>query len=159
MLSFFRSKAKQGGFCLGNWRVFPQKDCIINRDQQEKHIEPKVMQVLVLLVKNYGSVVTREELFKHIWGNHHVVDESLTRTIYQLRKALGDDSHHPEYIKTIPKIGYELLVQPSDHSNATSPIWLNEKLFRVVTLIALVSVIVTATIISSIALFGCFSSG
>ena len=38
-----------------------------------------------------------------------VGDEALTGAINKLRNAFGDDSHHPEVIKTIPKVGYQLI--------------------------------------------------
>ncbi len=50
--------------------------------------------------------MTKEELIEHVWQGAVVTDDALVQCIVDLRKALGDDSRHPRFIKTIPKAGY-----------------------------------------------------
>ncbi|MEM7281612.1 MAG: winged helix-turn-helix domain-containing protein [Pseudomonadota bacterium] len=80
--------------------------------QQQHHIEPKVMAVLVHLATYAGEVVSREQLMQAIWSEVVVSDESITRAISELRSALDDDPKSPQFIKTIPKKGYVLLSRP-----------------------------------------------
>lgn len=71
-------------------------------------VEPKVMQVLSVLVDQAGTVVTREELIDQVWGVGFGGEGRLSRAISLLRKALDDNDPHHRYIQTIPKRGYIL---------------------------------------------------
>ncbi|MEP3889637.1 MAG: winged helix-turn-helix domain-containing protein [Hellea sp.] len=73
-------------------------------------IEPKVMEVLTVLIDNAGKVVTRERLIDQVWGVGFGGDERLSRAISLLRKALGDTRGKHDYIQTIPKQGYKFTV-------------------------------------------------
>ena len=44
-----------------------------------------------------------------IWPDTSVSDNSLTRAIAQIRKALGDDPKAPRYIETVPSVGYRFI--------------------------------------------------
>ena len=71
-------------------------------------LEPRVMDVLTVLIKNSGKLVFREEIIKQVWKNRAVSDSSLNRNIAKLRKLLDDQSCNLSPIKTIPKKGYML---------------------------------------------------
>jgi len=72
-------------------------------------IEPKAIQVLVLLSSKPGQVVTRGELEDAVWANVIVGPDALTNTIIKLRRALGDEAKNARFIETIPKTGYRLI--------------------------------------------------
>ncbi|MGE5089811.1 MAG: winged helix-turn-helix domain-containing protein [Candidatus Levyibacteriota bacterium] len=93
---------------IGDWFADPGSNELI-RGSERVRIEPKAMDVLMLLVARGGRVVTREELFATVWPGVVVGDEALTQTINKLRKALGDRSRSPSYIETIAKRGYRLI--------------------------------------------------
>jgi Tol biopolymer transport system component len=83
------------------------------------------MQVLVLLAEHEGKVVTKELLFQTVWPDIFVGDEVLSRSISELRRALGDDSKAPRFIQTIPKGGYRLIAsvkiqEPAAAAEATA---------------------------------------
>lgn len=67
-------------------------------------IEHKPLQVLALLLRHAGEVVTKEELFETVWAGRITVDHVLATAIGKLRKALetGGESR----IVTLPRIGY-----------------------------------------------------
>jgi TolB-like protein len=67
-------------------------------------LRPKSFDVLRYLVEHAGRVVTKEEVLNAVWPNVTVTDESLTRCISEVRRALGDDSQG--IIKTVSKRGY-----------------------------------------------------
>lgn len=67
-------------------------------------MRPKTFDVLRHLLDRPGQVVTREELFAHVWPGVTVTDESLTRCISEIRQALNDDGQ--AIVKTVPKRGY-----------------------------------------------------
>ncbi|SDF54065.1 DNA-binding winged helix-turn-helix (wHTH) domain-containing protein [Dyadobacter soli] len=67
-------------------------------------LEPRLMQVLCLLVETPGQTVTRQTLIDKVWNNYPGGDEALTQTVSALRKALIDD--RKELLQTVPKKGY-----------------------------------------------------
>lgn len=96
------------GFRLNEWQVHPI-DGSLAGPQGAGHLEPKVMEVLVLLASHPGQLVEREFLIREIWGTRTVSDEPLTRCIAVLRRTFGDSPKHPKCIQTVPKRGYRLV--------------------------------------------------
>ena len=101
------------GFRLGDWIVRPIEGVVVGA-QESRHLQPKTIDVLVCLAAHPGQVVTRDEIIDRVWGGSAVSDEPLTRCIHEIRRALGDQRDGPEYIKTIPKRGYQLLADVSE---------------------------------------------
>lgn len=95
-------------FCIGDWVVRPQRDCI-ERGARVVHLAPKAMAVLQCLAGASGEVVLRQELFDTVWPSSEVSDDALSQRIVELRKAFGDSAHHARYIETIPKVGFRLI--------------------------------------------------
>ncbi|MBT4494154.1 MAG: tetratricopeptide repeat protein [Gammaproteobacteria bacterium] len=96
------------GFRLGEWLVKPQANKLIGTDG-EVHLEPKVMDTLVQLAQAGGEVVSRKSLLDHVWKRVVINEETLTRTVSELRAALGDSGGERRYITTVPKRGYALV--------------------------------------------------
>ncbi len=71
-------------------------------------VEPRVMQVLVVLVDAANKVVTRETLFHRCWGGVYVGDDSLNRTVGAIRKLASEIADRSFQIETIPRTGYRL---------------------------------------------------
>ena len=67
------------------------------------------MQTLVFLAGHQGQTVTREQFFSSVWKDLVVNEEALSRAISLLRTALGDNAYTPNYIQTIPGVGYRLI--------------------------------------------------
>lgn len=80
----------------------------LESDLQSAAVEPLVMQVLVMLSRRAGTVVSRRELFDACWGSAAVGDDSLNRIVAVLRKALRQVGGDSVLIKTVPAIGYVL---------------------------------------------------
>jgi DNA-binding winged helix-turn-helix (wHTH) protein len=72
-------------------------------------VEPKAFRVLLFLLSNPGRLVTKDEILNGVWNDCSVSDNSLTRSIATLRRLLGDDTHEPRYIATVPTVGYRFL--------------------------------------------------
>jgi DNA-binding winged helix-turn-helix (wHTH) protein/TolB-like protein/Tfp pilus assembly protein PilF len=95
-------------FQIGEWWADPATN-ELGRGGETVRIEPKAMEVLVLLAGRAGRVVTREELFSAVWPGVVVGDEAITQSVIKLRRALGDNPRDPSYIETISKRGYRLI--------------------------------------------------
>jgi DNA-binding winged helix-turn-helix (wHTH) protein len=72
-------------------------------------LRPRLMDVLLRLAEAPGEVVPRQVLLDDVWPRRLVADEVLSRTIADLRTALGDDAREARYIETLPKVGYRLI--------------------------------------------------
>ena len=71
-------------------------------------VEPRVMQVLVVLADAVGQVVTRDTLFQRCWGGVYVGDDSLNRAIMAVRKVAAGVADKSFEIETISRTGYRL---------------------------------------------------
>jgi len=91
---------------IANIVVNPQLSTI-----QNERVEPKVMQLLGFLVQYQGQVCSKQDILNEIWPRQVVADDVVTRLIFNLRGALGDDAKSPLFISTIPKKGYVFLVK------------------------------------------------
>ncbi len=100
----------QSAFRLGNLYVDPSKN-LIEFPHGARAIQPKLMEVLCFLCARSGQVISAETLLEGCWSERFISDNSVHKTIAQLRKQLGDTSKRSRYIKTIPKKGYSIVAK------------------------------------------------
>jgi tetratricopeptide (TPR) repeat protein len=81
----------------------------LSRDGENRHLRQKTFQVLIYLLEHRERLVTKEELFEQIWVDTAVSDNALDQCLAEIRKAFGDDSRHPRFVKTIPRAGYRFI--------------------------------------------------
>lgn len=63
--------------------------------------------VLVCLMSERGSVLSRDDIFRRVWGpNHHGTPRTVDNFIQQLRAKLEPDPQEPVYIQTVRGVGY-----------------------------------------------------
>jgi Tol biopolymer transport system component/DNA-binding winged helix-turn-helix (wHTH) protein len=86
-----------------------EREFSILRNGEVLPVEPKTFRVLLVLLRNPHKLITKDELLDAVWGDTAVTENSLSRSIAQLRKLLGDDTHEPRYIATVPTVGYRFL--------------------------------------------------
>jgi DNA-binding winged helix-turn-helix (wHTH) protein/tetratricopeptide (TPR) repeat protein len=79
---------------------------VLMRDQETITLSPKAFETLLVLVQHSERVVLKDDLMKTLWPDTFVEESNLSQHIFQLRKALGDKAHDPEYIVTVPGRGY-----------------------------------------------------
>ncbi len=82
---------------------------LVMRHGQEKYLRPKTLQVLLYLLAERPRLVTKEELMEQVWQGTAVTDDALVQSIVEIRKALGETSQQPRFIKTFPKTGYRFI--------------------------------------------------
>lgn len=87
----------------------------------EAAVEPLAMRLLVQMVQRRGQVLSRRELYDHLWGKAQVGEDSLNRLVGCLRKALDCAGKGAVLIETVPREGYRLIAEPSSE-DFTSPV-------------------------------------
>jgi len=78
-------------------------------------VEPKPLELLILLVSQKGHLVSRREIVEKLWERDVFVDtdHSINTAIRKLRHLLRDDSETPKYIETVTGMGYRFVAQVS----------------------------------------------
>jgi eukaryotic-like serine/threonine-protein kinase len=109
-----------GDFSLGDWLVQPRAGRA-TRNGHTVYIRAKVMDLLVLLAERPGEVLSKDVILDRVWGTEALSESALTRSITELRQALGDNADEPSLVETIPKRGYRLIapVRPIPGNSAT----------------------------------------
>src|SRR5262245_20244711 len=80
------------------------------REDQVIGLRPRSLAVLRYLVGHPGRLVTKAELWQHVWAGAHVTDAVLRASIKEIRAALGDVAAAPCYLETVGRQGYRFLV-------------------------------------------------
>ncbi|MEO3864306.1 nSTAND1 domain-containing NTPase [Rheinheimera fenheensis] len=97
-------------FFLADWQVNPS-DNTLRQGKQVQQLEPKAMDVLLLLCRHAGEVLSSDDIISQCWPGIATGDNPLHKSLTQLRKALGDSATTPVYIETIRKRGYRVIAQ------------------------------------------------
>ena len=82
---------------------------VLLREGQSVPLTPKAFEILLVLVRNPGRVLKKEELLEEVWPDAFVDENNLPRNISSLRKALGEGPAEHKYIVTLPGQGYRFV--------------------------------------------------
>ncbi|MBD7914138.1 response regulator transcription factor [Clostridium sp. Sa3CUN1] len=114
LLARIKANIRRTKSSSGSEEIYKTKEIYINFDRREVYILDKKIELtlkefelLEILVKNRGKILTRETLLDKIWGYEYVGE---TRTvdvhIRYLRKKIEVDDKNPKFIETIRGVGY-----------------------------------------------------
>jgi TolB-like protein/DNA-binding winged helix-turn-helix (wHTH) protein/Tfp pilus assembly protein PilF len=95
---------------VGKWTVEPHL-CEISDGETVKRLEPKNMELLILLASANGELVTRQQIMDVVWKDRVVTEYALNNLISNLRKELNTKGEKEAYIATRPKLGYQLIAK------------------------------------------------
>jgi eukaryotic-like serine/threonine-protein kinase len=109
---------------FGQFRLDPTERKLL-RGNEIVVLTPKAFDTLLLLVRNSGHLLKKDELITMLWPDSFVEEGSLSNNIFLLRKALGED---PAFIETVPRRGYRFAGAVRQLPHATPP--RPEKLFE-----------------------------
>ncbi len=119
-------------FYLGEWQVDASSNTLI-LGKTKRTIEPKAMDVLLLLCQQHGEVVSADDIVAQCWPNTPVGDNPVHKSITHLRRALGDKANAPVYIETIRKRGYRVIAHvefmTDEQTRATQIQWQGDSPF------------------------------
>lgn len=87
------------------------RESVLLRDGSPVALTPKAFDTLVVLVRNSGHLVEKEDLMKEVWPETVVEESNLTQNIFTLRRILGEGDGKSKYIETVPRRGYRFVAQ------------------------------------------------
>lgn len=88
-------------------------DCEFDSDTREVfrggrriHVSPKAFSLLAALIERRPKAIPKDQLLGLLWPGTFVSEANLPNLVADLRESLGDNSHEPRIIRTIPRFGY-----------------------------------------------------
>ena len=80
----------------------------LTRSGRKVRMERIPMDLLILLVRERGRLISREEIIERLWGKnlYFDTDNSINTAIRKIRNCLGDDAGNPQYVETVLGKGY-----------------------------------------------------
>ena len=86
----------------------------LQKDGVEVPLSSKESFLMKYFLSNLNKVLTKEQIYSQIWGNHVVDDNTIMVHIRRLRVKIEDDPNQPVYLKTIRGVGYQFVAAPED---------------------------------------------
>jgi DNA-binding response OmpR family regulator len=81
----------------------------LRRAGEEIRLTPLEFKIIHYLMVNRGRVLTNSAIVEHVWQYAGAGNEDLVKVhVHRLRQKLERDPQNPEYIKTVPSVGYLL---------------------------------------------------
>jgi len=102
---------------IGEFQLDVERSRIINNGKTIT-LEPKILEVLLVLAEQPGRVVSKTDIIEKVWGNVIVEPNALHRCIRQLRKTFNDNVKEQSYIQTYPRKGYSLVADVSNEMDS-----------------------------------------
>ncbi len=99
------SKQVKHFYEFDSFRVDPEEQ-VLFRDGEPVPLSPKIFDTLLVLVRESGHIVEKDDLIKQVWPDTFVEENNLSQYISTLRRTLGDGRHEQRYIETVPRRGY-----------------------------------------------------
>jgi predicted ATPase/DNA-binding winged helix-turn-helix (wHTH) protein len=81
------------------------------RGDQPVGLRRKTWHVLLYLIEQRGRLVGRDELLDAVWPNVAVAPATLTQSVHELRRALGDHARAPHFIETVHRRGFRFIAK------------------------------------------------
>jgi DNA-binding response OmpR family regulator len=97
---------KARGFSFGDVLVDPDARDVKKQDRLVDMTATE-FDVLMCFLQSKGRALTRDEIFRAVWGpNHHGTPRTIDNFVQQLRAKLEDDPQAPRFFRTVRGVGY-----------------------------------------------------
>ena len=98
------------------------------RDGSAVELSPRLVEILAFFAGRPGAIVTKDELLERFWPDVHIAENTLTRAVADIRKAIGDDASQPRFLQTVARRGYRFIGGPSPESDDVFAAWVKGRL-------------------------------
>ena len=108
-------------FRFGLYELYPESG-ELRRAGIRVALQDQPFRILVRLLEQPGTLVTRDELRELVWPANTFVDfeQGLNAAVKRLRDALGDSAEQPRFVETLPRRGYRFIA-PVERSERRQP--------------------------------------
>ncbi len=111
----FAGKPEQAGSFASGVFEFDAKRHEIRKSGKTLDLTLKEFEVLELLMRNPGQVLTRDILLTRVWGDDFFGDaKTLDVHVRRLRKKIEEDASQPKFIETVRGVGYRFEAEPAE---------------------------------------------
>jgi DNA-binding winged helix-turn-helix (wHTH) protein len=93
---------------FGRFKLIPTRQLLL-RDGVPVRMGSRALDILAVLVRRGGELVTKHELIAAVWPDTFVDESNLKVNICSVRRALGDTRLPPQYIATVAGRGYRFV--------------------------------------------------
>lgn len=84
---------------------------LLQRAGAEVPLIPRYFDLLLFLVEHRHEAVHRRDIFDQVWSDVIVSESALSQAVRTIRRALGDDSREPRFIRTVSRHGYRFVAE------------------------------------------------
>lgn len=91
----------------------------LRHGDSELKVEPQVLSLLTYLVENRDRVVSKDEIFEHVWEGRIVSDAALNTRINGLRRAVGDTGQAQNIIRTFTRRGFRFVANLDENPKSS----------------------------------------
>ncbi|WP_428662737.1 ATP-binding protein [Reyranella sp.] len=99
---------QESAYTFGSFRLLPARQLLV-LDGSAVRLGGRAFELLHLLVRRSGELITKDELMTAAWPDIFVHESNLKVNIHSLRRSLGDTQKQPTYIATIAGRGYRFV--------------------------------------------------
>ncbi|HET8677325.1 MAG TPA: winged helix-turn-helix domain-containing protein [Blastocatellia bacterium] len=104
------------------------KERLLLKDGEPVSLTPRTFDVLAVLVREHGKLVTKNEFLNEVWPNSFVEETNLPQNVYLLRKALGDEEYNcPKFIETVTRHGYRFIADVKEVMGGDSELIIHQR--------------------------------
>jgi DNA-binding response OmpR family regulator len=97
---------------VGGLNLVPGKrELVVGQDSEPVSLTPLEYKLLEYLMINHGQVLTFEMIIDDVWGPGAADRDMLRQLVHRLRIKIEPDPTQPQYIQTVPGLGYGLVVK------------------------------------------------
>lgn len=114
---------------VGEWQLNVEQHSLTCGDEV-RVIGAQNMALLQYFAAHPNQLITRDTLLSEVWQGVIVNDNTLSKAVAELRKALGDEHRQSRYIVTVPRQGYRLIASVHIDDSTATPSADNATRFR-----------------------------
>jgi DNA-binding winged helix-turn-helix (wHTH) protein len=85
----------------------------------EVHLSPKAFDLLLALAQNRTRAVSKADLQQRLWPSTFVDETNLPTLIAEIRRALHDSAHNPQFVRTVHRFGYRFVARVIEEENTS----------------------------------------
>jgi len=98
----------QESYEFDEFRLIPGEGLLLRKGEPVP-LAPKAFETLLFLVRQRGHLVQKADLMDKVWGDAFVEENALSKCVWSIRNALGEDPKSAKFIQTVPKRGYRFV--------------------------------------------------